>query len=89
MKEYLFDNDEVRAHMVRVCEKKLCAAFDNYCSCLGDMHKSWIREQASKANEECVHRWQDLEALKHDAKEDWDLNYDDYNEEIETIYFKK
>lgn len=85
METYLFDNSEKRKHAVRVCEMKLCEAFGEYCSCLGDVDKSWIKEQADKAYEEAVHRWQDLEALKYDPMERWDLNYDDYEEEIKEI----
>lgn len=80
MEVHYLDYIKERCDKIRVCEKKLCEAFGNYCSCLGEMHKSWIREQSEKAYEEAVHRWQDLEALKYDPKEKWDLNFNDYNE---------
>lgn len=88
MKTFLFDKSEERAHAVRVCEMKLCEAVDDYFSCMGEMHKASVREQAQKAYEEVVHRWQDLSDLRYDPKEHWDLNFDDYDQDIEVVYGK-
>lgn len=89
MKYYLYDDSSERMKMVRICEIRLCEAFDNYCSCLGEMHKSWVRAESEKSYNECIYRWQDLNSLKYDPKEQWDLNYDDYNENIDIEYYTK
>ena len=86
MKTYLLDNSKEREHAVRVCEMKLCEAVDNYFSSMGDMDKQAVREQAQKDYEEAVHRWQDLYDLRYEPKERWDLYFDDYEQEIKTVY---
>lgn len=82
MNQYLLDYTEERLHKVRLCEMKLCDAFSRYCSSQGECHKKWIKDAVKKDYEEAVLRWQDLESLKYDPKDKWELNFDDYNEDI-------
>ena len=86
MKSYLYDKSQKREHMVRVCEMKLCEAFNNYCSCISDSHKNSIKKKMDDYYNESVQRGCDLEALRYDSEEDWDLNYNDYDEEIINEY---
>lgn len=87
MKVFLYDKSPERAHAVHVCELKLCKAFDNYCGILCNYDNPGASESAKKYHDECVWRWQDLESLRYDPKDKWDLNYNDYEEEIITEYY--
>ncbi len=82
MYQHLLDCTEERLHKVRLCEMKLSDAFGRYCSSQGESHKKWIKNAAEKDYEEAVLRWQDLESLKYDPKDKWDLNFDDYDEDV-------
>ena len=89
IKNFLFDDSPERAKAVRICEMKLSEAFDEYCSCQGELHKAAVRAQSEKAYTEAVHRWQDLGDLRYDAEIKWeDLNFSDYHDEIEVVYGK-
>lgn len=85
MKIFQLDNTEERTHRIRVCEEKLCDAFNTYLSGLADSHKAWVKEQSDKAYEEAVHRLDDLQSLKYDPKEQWNLNFNDYDENVEIV----
>lgn len=66
--------------MMNFVQEKIAESVDNYFDYVGhaqDIHP-YSKEKEQKLYDEMCWRWQDYNEVKYDPKDNWDLNFDDY-----------